>query len=92
MNPRIWDNTALTERFVKRHRAIKMLRKFKQQYNYPDDIEAASKLDEMLLSINKISLTKHVNLLFQSDCMVKRRERKSKNNDNNNDNNNKNND
>jgi hypothetical protein len=86
MNPRLWDNSALTQRFVKRHRAIKMLRKFKQKYNCHDDIEAAGKLDEMLLSILKISLTKHVNQLFESDGMVKRREKKRKNNDNDNNN------
>jgi hypothetical protein len=73
-NTKDWDDTALTQRFSKWHRGIKGLRKFKQRYDYIDDVEAAGKLEEMR-GILKISLSTHVTQLFLQDGDVKRRVR-----------------
>jgi hypothetical protein len=82
MNPKLWNSTALTQRYIKRHRAMKVLRKFRSEKKYHDDIEAAGKLEEVRY-IEKISLTKHLYLLFQHDNQVKRRVRTAKVNNNN---------
>jgi hypothetical protein len=67
-----WGCTALTQKYVKRSRGIKVLRKFMLEYKCHDEVEAAGKL-ETFRDIKKVSLSTHIMQLFSSDGDVKRR-------------------
>lgn len=69
-----WNSSRLTQRFVKRHRGIKCIRRFQQQHNYHDEVEAAGRLEEIRINL-RISLSKHITDLFLTDGDVRRRVR-----------------
>ena len=67
-----WGCTRLTQKYVKRSRGMKVLRKFMVQYKCHDEVEAAGKL-ETFRDIKKVSLSTHITQLFLTDGDVKRR-------------------
>ena len=77
MESKLWDDNKLTQRFYKRHRGIKMIRKFKKEHHYIDDAEAAGKL-ELVRDVVKRSLSSHMAELFKYDNDIKRRVRTRK--------------
>lgn len=74
VSTREWNSSRLTQRFVKRHRGIKCIRRFQQQHNYHDEVEAAGRLEEIRINL-RISLSKHITDLFLTDGDVRRRVR-----------------
>ena len=77
MKSKLWDDGKLTQRFAKRHRGIKMLRKFRKEHHYFDDAEAAGKL-EQVRDVVKKSLSAHMADLFNNCNDITRRVRTRK--------------
>jgi hypothetical protein len=69
-----WKDDTLVQRFTKRHRGIKELRKFMINHHYHDEAEAAMELENIRGSIKK-SLSTHIMQLFLSNGDIKRRVR-----------------
>ena len=67
-----WKDEKLVQRFVKRHRGIKVLRKFMKDHHYHDEAEAALELENIRGSVKK-SLSSHMTQIFLLDGDVKRR-------------------
>ena len=77
-----WKAPALVQRFVKRHRAINVLRRFKDHIgDRRDDAAIAIILDRDRLQ-KEMSLSKHMTMLFKDDNTIIRRVRKTNNSTN----------
>jgi G3E family GTPase len=82
-----WDDAKLVNRYVKRHRAMRIIAKYKLGLgdNNLDDLEVLRRMDSEREDRN-LSLSKHLLLLFYNDPTRTRRNRATRNNNNNNNN------
>jgi hypothetical protein len=80
-----WKAPVLVQRFVKRHRAMIVLRKYKEYLgDRRKDEEAVAKMMDSDRVSKEMSLSKHMTLLFKNDNTIIRRIRTTKANKNNN--------
>ena len=80
-----WKVPVLVQRFIKRHRAMKVLRRYKEYLgDRRKDEEAVAKIMDNDRVSKEMSLSKHMTILFKNDNTIIRRIRKTKDNNNNN--------
>jgi hypothetical protein len=80
-----WKAPILVQRFVKRHRAMKVLRRYKDWLgDRRNDEVAVAKILDKDRADRLLSLSQHMTLLFKDDITIIRQIRKSKDNNNNN--------